>query len=241
MPICRPVRRALTLAVGVALVAVMTASAALAAARWTEDQAVQALMTSAWPDDRIVVDATCLGLDGSYAGATRFACQMKISHRPATIPAAQWSAAVAAIRSNDPQRVAEVMGIPAGASKATLAAIVHRWGLDRTQPAVTGLRVTGAKRSVLFPSPLSSSDFASAKRAQKEVRSAIPAIEAYYSDNGTYAGMTLPALRRIDYGISSRLRIAYADRNGYCASVTVGAVTWSYRGPAGPLVMGHCR
>src|SRR5262249_11818195 len=167
-------------------------------------------MTRAWPDKRIVLDSACLGLDGSYGGATRFACQMKVSYRPARIPAAQWNAVVVAIRSGDGNRVADAMGIPAGGSKATVNAIVHRWGFDHPTSMLTGLRVT-ARGSALFPSPLTSAGFASSRKAQTLVRASIPAVEAYYSDNGTYAGMTVAALRKIDYAIPRRRFIAAAD------------------------------
>lgn len=80
----------------------------------------------------------------------------------------------------------------------------------------------------------------SASEAQANVRASIPAIEAYYADNGTYAGMTVEQLRGVyDYGIPD-VRIVRATRKTYCVESTVGDETASYHGPARGLAAGGC-
>src|SRR5713101_4090152 len=56
--------------------------------------------------------------------------------------------------------------------------------------------------------------------AKAMVRSAMPAIEAYYADHGTYAGITLAKLRKLDRNLSS-IEIAWATKTGFCVQVNV--------------------
>lgn len=77
--------------------------------------------------------------------------------------------------------------------------------------------------------------------AEAAVRGAIPAIEAYYADNGTYTGMTPDLLReRYDFGLGD---VHLAVRSGgarYCVEAPSGA-TWAHsKGPEGPVSPGPC-
>jgi hypothetical protein len=67
--------------------------------------------------------------------------------------------------------------------------------------------------------------------AEQRLRAAVPAIEAYAADHGSYAGMTLDQLRRYDYGISD-VRIAWTTRDRYCIESGSGAETYHRLGPA---------
>jgi len=80
---------------------------------------------------------------------------------------------------------------------------------------------------------------ADASAAQSNVRGAIPAIEAYYADNNTYAGVTLEALQQYDYGVAD-VRVVQADDVTYCLESTGGAETYSKTGPGGDIVPGAC-
>jgi hypothetical protein len=78
--------------------------------------------------------------------------------------------------------------------------------------------------------------------AQANVRGAIPAIEAYYADHGTYAGATVEGLRaNYDAGIGDVHLIGRLNGRTYCLESTVGAVTFSKHGPAREIVPGPCR
>ena len=77
--------------------------------------------------------------------------------------------------------------------------------------------------------------------AQANVRAALPAIEAYYADHGTYAGATVEGLRAgYDAGIGDVRLVGRLNRRGYCLESTVGAVTFSKQGPAREIVPGPC-
>jgi hypothetical protein len=76
---------------------------------------------------------------------------------------------------------------------------------------------------------------------QTNLRTAIPAIEAWWADHGTYAGMTLSKLRaQYDYGIPLEVAIVRASKRSYCAESTVGGDTWSYWGRGTGLKRGGC-
>jgi hypothetical protein len=70
---------------------------------------------------------------------------------------------------------------------------------------------------------------------------AVPAIEAWRADRGTYAGMTLSKLRaRYDYGIPLEVEIVRANKKSYCVQSTVAGDTWSLWGPRTGLQHGGC-
>ena len=70
--------------------------------------------------------------------------------------------------------------------------------------------------------------------ATANVRTAIPALEAWYAENNTYEGATLKALRVWDAGIAD-VRIVRADALGYCVESTVGQATASKHGPTADI------
>jgi hypothetical protein len=76
--------------------------------------------------------------------------------------------------------------------------------------------------------------------AYARLRAAVPALEAWYADHGTYRGATAVALRsRYDAGLEG-VRIVSSDARGYCMEASQGQTTWSMRGPAGHIVLGRC-
>src|SRR6478736_3322248 len=57
--------------------------------------------------------------------------------------------------------------------------------------------------AIAIPSYLSFKDRANKSAAGADVRSIIPSVESYFSDNGTYAGMTVAGLKAsYDQGIN---------------------------------------
>lgn len=76
--------------------------------------------------------------------------------------------------------------------------------------------------------------------AAANVRASIPAMEAYYADNSSYAGATVDALRAYDYGIGDVQVVPSADGYDYCIASTVGSATISKHGPASDLEAGGC-
>ncbi len=77
-------------------------------------------------------------------------------------------------------------------------------------------------------------------RAQYYVRLAIPSIEAYYADEGTYVGMTVAKLRgRYDAGVKN-ISIRRATKSGFCIQSTADGLTVHYEGPSGEVRTGPC-
>jgi hypothetical protein len=75
------------------------------------------------------------------------------------------------------------------------------------------------------------------------VRSAIPSLEAFYADHGTYGGADVSALRRdYDSGISPSVKLGWVETGRYCLECTVegqtASVTGQRRGRARRLLNG---
>lgn len=70
------------------------------------------------------------------------------------------------------------------------------------------------------------------------VRSAIPAIDVYYADHGTYVGLTVKAIRSIDPSVK-HVSVRRATKARYCVQSTAGG-TYHFDGPQGPLRTGPC-
>ena len=79
-----------------------------------------------------------------------------------------------------------------------------------------------------------------ADEAQAAVRSAIPAMEAYYADHGTYEGVSLRKLRSLYDSSIAGVRVLSADDRSYCVESTTGSPVFSKRGPAADILDGSC-
>ena len=79
-----------------------------------------------------------------------------------------------------------------------------------------------------------------ADRAAQDFRSAAIAAQAYAADNGSYDGMTAPALRGYDAALPSEVVVAAAAGASYCLQATLGPETYSQRGPAAVVTPGPC-
>jgi hypothetical protein len=91
------------------------------------------------------------------------------------------------------------------------------------------------------PAAIGDTDPAAAEQAQADIRGSIPAIEAFYADNGTYAGITVGGLRTTyDPGVPA-VRIVVTSPNSYCVESTVSGVTYSKAGPGADIRPGPCR
>jgi hypothetical protein len=73
-----------------------------------------------------------------------------------------------------------------------------------------------------------------------DVRAAIPAIEAYYADNGTYKGATLQVLQqRYDAAIDN-IEVVKANDKTYCIQSTGSNFSWFKAGPGADIFPGDC-
>ena len=76
--------------------------------------------------------------------------------------------------------------------------------------------------------------------AKSNIRVAVPAIETYRSDQGTYAGMTVAALRASYSAGVQGIDILAADATGYCVRAVEAGRTWYLQGPGGDLTTTAC-
>jgi len=97
------------------------------------------------------------------------------------------------------------------------------------------LVIIGVLLAIAVPSYLGFKKRAEKNASNSNVRSAIPAAEAYYSDNDTYAGMDLPALQAIDKGVSLVSVTVTGGGTGWTLTATVGNCTATATGPGGSI------
>ncbi len=97
------------------------------------------------------------------------------------------------------------------------------------------LVIIGTLLAIAVPSYIGFTNRASKGAAQSNVRSAVPAVEAYYSDNQTYVGMTAAAL-----GAGIVVTVHSAGVSTYCISNTQGGVTYYKNGPSGGITTVSC-
>jgi prepilin-type N-terminal cleavage/methylation domain-containing protein len=76
--------------------------------------------------------------------------------------------------------------------------------------------------------------------ARANLRTAAPAIEAYRSDAGTYAGMTVAALQATYSPGIEGITVVSANAATYCVTATVNGATWYKAGPDAPITQTAC-
>jgi type IV pilus assembly protein PilA len=100
------------------------------------------------------------------------------------------------------------------------------------------LVILGILLAIAIPSYLGFKDRAKRGAAEANVRAAVPAVEAYYADHGTYSGMDSTALLAIDGGFKATVVSAAATT--YCISNTQGTFTYYKGGPGGDITTVAC-
>ncbi len=112
--------------------------------------------------------------------------------------------------------------------------------------------IVGILLAIAVPSYLGFRSRANESAAKANVRSAVPAIEAYFADNNgsaddadssatttQYAGMTVALLRsKYDAGISNKVVIGGTPGASYCVKSTVGDKTAYKDGPNADILVG---
>ena len=96
------------------------------------------------------------------------------------------------------------------------------------------LVIIGILLAIAVPSYLGFKTRAEKQASNSNVRSAIPAAEAFYSDNDSYTGMTLAKLKSIDQGIAA-VGVTVNSATSYTLTFTKGACTASTAGPGGTI------
>jgi len=92
--------------------------------------------------------------------------------------------------------------------------------------------IIGILLAIAVPSYLGFKDRANKRAVQSDLRAALPTAEAYYSDHGSYNGLTLSKMESIDTGLASKvITVGTLSAGGYCLSGTKGGQTWAVHGP----------
>lgn len=113
--------------------------------------------------------------------------------------------------------------------------------------------IIGILLAIAIPSYLSFKDRANKQAARANVRSAIPAVEAFNADNTGestdvdanaattgYEGLTLGLLQSTyDQGVKN-VTFATVTTTTYCVQSSVGTQTWHKTNPGGDIVTGAC-
>ena len=100
--------------------------------------------------------------------------------------------------------------------------------------------IIGILLAIAIPSYLKFKDRANNAAAQANVRAAVPGMEAFNADNGTYTGATSAILQAsYDAGIKN-IRVKSATATTYCIDSTVGSAVFKKAGPGAPITAGAC-
>ena len=231
---------------GVSILAVVSAGGAhgfvASGSRWTSARAESTVATTTWPDHRIVVGQTCVGIDpirrGSAELSTQLVCLMNVFLRPTRISLKRWDTMGAAFRRHDIPAVYALLGVPVGSNLATVNAATARWGLRTSHPVTVGVAVRSASAWAARRPALSVRQFGPAVQVRHQLLEALVVVEAYYFDHKTYAGLSVAKLRKIDANVSTALKIVVATKAHSC--VQLGSPTWFARGPNAAVNLGHC-
>ncbi len=87
--------------------------------------------------------------------------------------------------------------------------------------------------AVGLPSYFGFQDGKADRAAKDRLLAAVPAVETYKAQRGSYAGLDTVKLKRIDPRVSTTLVVASAKRGRYCLTDTVRGRSWSVAGPTG--------
>jgi type IV pilus assembly protein PilA len=99
--------------------------------------------------------------------------------------------------------------------------------------------------AIAIPSYLSFRDRANNSAAGADLRAAIPSVEAFFSDNGHYTGMTSASLAAsYDQSINpSIIEVVSAGATSYCVQATSPNDNTKQafkNGPSAQIAQGHC-
>ena len=102
--------------------------------------------------------------------------------------------------------------------------------------------IIGVLLAIAVPAYISFRDRAESTAGEANLRAALPAVETYYTDNGSdYTGMNLAALQAIDASIQD-VRIITVAAATYCVEAGPdGTPEESFKdGPDTPIAAGSC-
>ena len=92
--------------------------------------------------------------------------------------------------------------------------------------------------AIAVPSYLGFKDKAEQRAAGSNVRAAVPAVEAYYSEANSYAGMTIAKLQLQDQAVKLSAEPTQLTGSTYCIQSKVGNFYAWKLNPGGEVTMG---
>ena len=101
--------------------------------------------------------------------------------------------------------------------------------------------ILGILLAIAVPSYIGFKGKAERSAAAANLRAAVPAVEAFYADNGTYAGMgalataATPGIAYYDPASASKVTVQSAGASTYCITATSGGATYFKNGPSGDI------
>jgi type IV pilus assembly protein PilA len=103
--------------------------------------------------------------------------------------------------------------------------------------------IIGILLAIAIPSYLKFRDRANDQAARADIRAAVPGVEAFFADTGTYVGITLAGLKNsYDQGIKS-VSFPTLAADSYCiqnVASDTGGKQWHLTGPGGDIATGAC-
>ena len=100
--------------------------------------------------------------------------------------------------------------------------------------------IIGILMAIAIPSYLKFKDRANTSAAEANVRAAVPGLEAFNADHGTYVGATSAILQAsYDAGIK-HISLKSLTATSYCIASTVGPSSYHKSGPSADIVSGVC-
>jgi prepilin-type N-terminal cleavage/methylation domain-containing protein len=100
--------------------------------------------------------------------------------------------------------------------------------------------IIGVLLSVAFVFHYGAKERSSDATARANIRSAVPAIEAYRSENGGYVGMTAAGLKSTYSSGIAGIVVEWSTDDDYCVSSTLNGRSWWKQGPAGIITRTAC-
>jgi prepilin-type N-terminal cleavage/methylation domain-containing protein len=95
-----------------------------------------------------------------------------------------------------------------------------------------------------FPTYVGFKSRSEKRTAQANLRTAVPAVEAYYADNEGYTGMDLASLQLIDASVkndgTNGIFVVSADADSYCLRSVHAGWTYYKNGPSAPITTAVC-
>jgi type IV pilus assembly protein PilA len=101
--------------------------------------------------------------------------------------------------------------------------------------------ILGILLAIAVPSYMGFRDRAQVAAAKSNVRAAVPSLEAWYQDKGSYTAATTTLLKAsYDSGLSSTITLVSKGLSAYCLKSTVGTKVAYDKGPGGQVTSLAC-